>query len=55
MQTFDQCLLQLYIDDIITPETAINYSDHKTDITMKIKAEGWDKKDHAIQLDLEEL
>ena len=55
MQTFDQCLLQLYLDDIITPETAINYSDHKTDITMKIKAEGWDKKDHAIQLDLEEL
>ncbi len=54
MQTFDQCLLQLYKDGIITPETAINYSDHKTDLTMKIRAEGWDKKNHAIQLDIEE-
>ncbi|MBU0529477.1 PilT/PilU family type 4a pilus ATPase [bacterium] len=55
MQTFDQCLLQLYKDGIITPETAINFSDHKTDITMKIKAEGWNKTNHAIQLDIEEL
>ena len=55
MQTFDQCLLQLFKDDIITPETAITYSDHKTDITMKIKAEGWDRKDYDIQLDIEEL
>ncbi len=55
MQTFDQCLLQLYKDGIITPETAINYSDHKTDLTMKIKAEGWDRKGHTIQLDIEEL
>ncbi len=55
MQTFDQCLLQLYKDGIIMPETAIAYSDHKTDITMKIKAEGWDRKDYSIQLDLEEL
>ena len=53
MQTFDQCLLQFYKDGIITPETAINYSDHKTDITMKIKAEGWDRKEHTIQLDIE--
>ncbi len=54
MQTFDQNLLQLYKDGIITPATAINYSDHKTDLTMKIKAEGWDKKEHTIQLDLDE-
>jgi len=53
MQTFDQCLLQLYKDNIITPETAISYSDHKTDITMKIKAEGWDRKGASIQLDIE--
>ena len=53
MQTFDQCLLQLYKEDIITPETAIASSDHKTDITMKIKAEGWDRKSSAIQLDIE--
>lgn len=55
MQTFDQCLLKLYKDGVITPETAINYSDHKTDLTMQIKAEGWDRKDHTIQLDIEEL
>ncbi len=55
MQTFDQCLLQLYKDNIITPTTAINYSDHKTDLTMKIKAEGWDRESHTIQLDIEEL
>jgi len=55
MQTFDQCLLQLYKDGIITPETAIKYSDHKTDITMKIKAEGWDKKEISIQLDIEQV
>lgn len=55
MQTFDQCLLQLHKDGIITPETAINYSDHKTDITMKIMADGWDKKGHTIQLEIEEI
>ncbi len=55
MQTFDQCLLQLYKDGIITPETAIKYSDHKTDITMKIKAEGWDRKGQSIHLDIEEI
>lgn len=55
MQTFDQCLLQLHKDGIITPETAINYSDHKTDITMKIMADGWKKKGHTIQLDIEEI
>lgn len=55
MQTFDQGLLKLYKEDKITAETAINYSDHKTDITMKIKAEGWDKKDFSIELDREEI
>ena len=55
MQTFDQCLLRLYKDGVITPETAINYSDHKTDITMKIKAAGWDRKDYNIHLDTEEM
>lgn len=55
MQTFDQCLLQLHKEGIITPETAINYSDHKTDITMKIMADGWDKKGHTIQLEIEEI
>lgn len=55
MQTFDQCLLQLHKDGVITPETAINYSDHKTDMTMKIKADGWDKKGHTIQLEIEEI
>lgn len=54
MQTFDQGLLKLYKDEKITAETAINYSDHKTDITMKIKAEGWDKKDFSIELDIQE-
>ena len=42
-------------EDKITAETAINYSDHKTDITMKIKAEGWDRKDFTIELDREEV
>lgn len=55
MQTFDQSLMQLYQDGTITPETAISYSDHKTDLTMKIKAEGWNRKDNTIQLDLEEV
>ena len=55
MQTFDQSLMQLYQDGIITPETAINYSDHKTDLTMKIKSEGWNRKDNTIQLDIEEV
>ena len=53
MQTFDQCLFQLYIDGIIMPEIAINYSDRKTDLTMKIKAEGWVEKHHKLQLDLD--
>ena len=53
MQSFDQCLFQYYKDGIITPETAISYSDHKTDLTMKIKAEGWVGKEHDIQLDIE--
>lgn len=55
MQTFDQGLLKLYKEDKITPETAINYSDHKTDITMKIKSEGWDRKEFSINLDIEEV
>ena len=55
MQTFDQGLLKLFKEDKITAETAIDYSDHKTDITMKIKSEGWDKKEHTIQLDMEEV
>ena len=54
MQTFDQCLFQMYKDGIITPETAIEHSDHKSDITMKIRSGGWNKKDHNIQLDIEE-
>jgi len=54
MQTFDQGLLRLYKEEKITPETAINYSDHKTDITMRIKAEGWDRKEYDVQLDIEE-
>lgn len=54
MQTFDQGLLKLFKEDKITAETAINYSDHKTDITMKIKAEGWDKKDFSIELETQE-
>ncbi len=54
MQTFDQCLFEFYKKGIITPETAIEYSDHKTDLTMKIKAEGWVGKEHVIQLDIED-
>ena len=54
MQTFDQGLFKLFKEEKITAETAINYSDHKTDITMKIKAEGWDRKEYAVQLDIEE-
>ena len=53
MQTFDQCLFQYYKDGTIKAETAINYSDHKTDLTMRIKAEGWIGKEHEIQLDIE--
>ncbi len=55
MQTFDQCLYQLYVDGIITPEIAVDYSDHKTDLTMKIKADGWVKKEHKLELDIEEI
>ena len=55
MQTFDQCLYQLYVDGIITPEIAVDYSDHKTDLTMKIKADGWIKKEHKLELDIEEI
>jgi len=55
MQTFDQCLFGMYKEGTVTPETAIEYSDHKTDITMKIRAEGWDKKDLDIGLDIEEV
>lgn len=54
MQTFGQGLLKLFKEDKITAETAINYADHKTDITMKIKAEGWDKKEFSIELDNQE-
>ena len=52
MQTFDQCLFKYYKEGIITAETAISYSDHKTDLTMRIKAEGWVGKGHEIQLDI---
>ena len=53
MQSFDQCLFQHYKDGTITPETAIEFSDHKTDLTMLIKADGWVGKEHEIQLDIE--
>ncbi len=39
MQSFDQCLLQMYKDKKIDKETAIRYSDHQTDLTMQIKAD----------------
>ena len=55
MQTFDQGLFELFKADKITAGTAINYSDHKTNITMKIKAEGWDSKDFSIELDKQEI
>ncbi|MEE9189898.1 MAG: PilT/PilU family type 4a pilus ATPase [Candidatus Neomarinimicrobiota bacterium] len=38
MQSFDQCLHQLYRDEKITKETAIRFYDRTTDLKMKILA-----------------
>jgi twitching motility protein PilU len=54
MQTFDQGLYELFKEDKIEGETAIYHSDHKTDITMKIKADGWKSKEFVIELDYQE-
>ncbi len=37
MQTFDQCLFQLYIDDVIDYEEALRQSDSPNDLRLRIK------------------
>jgi len=55
MQTFDQCLMDYYNDGKISAETALQYADHKTDISMQIHEKEWDEKDINIELELDEL
>lgn len=37
MQTFDQCLFQLYVDDVIDYEEALRQSDSPNDLRLRIK------------------
>jgi twitching motility protein PilU len=58
MQSFDQCLYDMYQDKKIDLETAIRYADHQTDLTMKIKSGERHQSTEKIELvtadDLEE-
>ena len=44
MQSFDQHLVKLYLDDIITEETALEFADSKSNVKIKIRAEDAGKR-----------
>jgi len=51
MQTFDQCLLQLWKDDFITEEEALVHADAVNDLRLKMKMsklEGDSDAEHQI-------
>ena len=55
MQSFDQSLMDYYKDGKISAETAMQYADHKTDISMQVHEQEWKEKDYSIELELDEL
>ena len=54
MRTFDQALIELYEQDKISAETAIEYADSKNNVSLHIrlnKGEGFD----SVSLELDQI
>ena len=54
MKVFDQSLHKLFKDGVIEADVALQYADHPTDLRLKMRSEGEQKKNKIIELDDEE-